>query len=230
MTRQTIDAIFLFLGGALLFAAFVVSALSRDAFFIYFGAEDSLVENATAVGLACAGAVLLARVWRVRGAITRLALVLGTLYGLAYIWVAGEEVSWGQRILGFESPEYFQENNDQQEFTFHNLVIGGVKLDELIFGPALSYIILSYLIILPVLWPRAAWVRRVTERLVIPVPHQHHALFALIVTVIIPFLGESRRWEVYECIFALLSLGIFLNPANPLSTTGATSTGGVDNS
>jgi hypothetical protein len=41
-------------------------------------------------------------------------------------------------------------------------------------------------------------------------------MFALVVTVIIPFLDESRRWEVYECIFALLSLAIFLNPANPL--------------
>ena len=135
MTRQTIDTIFLFLGAVLLFAAFVVSAMSREAFFIYFGAEDSLVEDATAIGLACAGVVLLARIWRVRGVVSKMALVLGTLYGLAYIWVAGEEISWGQRILGFESPEYFQNNNDQQEFTFHNLVISGVKLEELIFGP-----------------------------------------------------------------------------------------------
>ena len=214
MTRQTIDAIFLFLGAALLVAAFVVSAISRDAFFIYFGAEDSLVENATAIGLACAGIVLWARVLRVRGEITRVALALGLLYGLLYVWVAGEEISWGQRIIGFETPEYFQENNDQNEFSFHNLVVGGVKLDELIFGPVLSYPILTYLIILPLLWPRYGWVQRIVERMVIPVPRKHHALFALVVTLIIPFLGESRRWEVYECIFALLSLGIFLNPAN----------------
>lgn len=57
-----------------------------------------------------------------RTSLPRFALVLGVLYGLAYIWAGGEEISWGQRIIGFESPEYFRENNDQQEFTFHNLV------------------------------------------------------------------------------------------------------------
>jgi len=216
VTKSTADTLFLMTGFFVLIAAFIVSALSREAFFVYFGAEDSLVENATAVGLAIAGIVLMHRVLSKRASLTRAAVVLGVLYGLVYIWVAGEEISWGQRILGFESPEYFRENNDQQEFTFHNLVIGDVKLDELIFGPLLSYIILSYLIILPLLWPRYDWVQNITRAMVIPVPRKRHALFALVVTVIIPLLGESRRWEVYECIFALLSLAIFVNPVNPI--------------
>jgi hypothetical protein len=221
VSRQTADFLFLGLGACVLIAAFIASGISKELFFVYFGAEDSLIENATAILLACAGVVLLARVLRVRTSLTRFALVLGVLYGLAYIWAGGEEISWGQRIIGFESPEYFQENNDQQEFTFHNLVIGGVKLDELLFGPVLSYIILSYLLILPLLWRKLAWVKSVTETMVIPVPQLHHAAFALVVTVIIPLLDESRRWEVYECIFALLSLGIFINPANPLSRSAA---------
>jgi hypothetical protein len=58
------------------------------------------------------------------------------------------------RSLGFEIPEYFQERNDQQEVTCHNLVIGDVKLDEVIFGPILSVVILSYLILFPPLWRR----------------------------------------------------------------------------
>lgn len=219
MKYSTTDHLFLATGALVLIAAFMASWISTDAFLIYFGNEDSLIENATALGLAVAGLVLVRRVIMHRTSLSRSALVLGLLYGAAYIWVAGEEISWGQRILGFDSPEYFQENNDQQEFTFHNLVIGGVKLDELIFGPVLSYVILSYLIILPFLWPRLAWVRRVTRAMVIPVPSTYHAVFALVVTLIIPFLDESRKWEVYECIFALVSLAIFINPVNPIQST-----------
>ena len=218
MTRQTADYSFLAIGFVVLIAAFITSAISKDAFFAYFGQEDSPVETATAILLACAGAVLIVRVMRVRESLTRGALMLGVLYGLAYIWAGGEEISWGQRLLGFESPEYFQENNDQQEFTLHNLVIGDVKLDELIFGPVLSWVILSYLILLPFLWAWLSPIRRLTRAMVIPVPRFYHAAFAVVVSVAIPYLAESRRWEVYECIFALLSLAVFIHPANPLTS------------
>ena len=33
-----------------------------------------------------------------------------------------EEISWGQRILGIETPESFKEINYQQETTVHNLI------------------------------------------------------------------------------------------------------------
>lgn len=36
--------------------------------------------------------------------------------------VAMEEISWGQRILGYRPPSYFLENNFQQEFNIHNIL------------------------------------------------------------------------------------------------------------
>lgn len=36
--------------------------------------------------------------------------------------VAGEEISWGQRLLGFAPPEVFLEHNYQQELNFHNFL------------------------------------------------------------------------------------------------------------
>jgi hypothetical protein len=36
-------------------------------------------------------------------------------------FVAMEEISWGQRILGAESPEFFKKHNAQGELTLHNL-------------------------------------------------------------------------------------------------------------
>lgn len=36
------------------------------------------------------------------------------------IVIAGEEISWGQRILGFDTPETVAANNTQSEFNIHN--------------------------------------------------------------------------------------------------------------
>jgi hypothetical protein len=38
-----------------------------------------------------------------------------------FFFGAGEEISWGQRILGFETPETLSEVNRQEEFNLHNL-------------------------------------------------------------------------------------------------------------
>jgi hypothetical protein len=48
-------------------------------------------------------------------------LVLGL--GLLVLFAAGEEISWGQRIIGFETPDAIEEHNWQGEFTLHNLGI-----------------------------------------------------------------------------------------------------------
>ena len=43
------------------------------------------------------------------------------MVALFCLFVAGEEFSWGQRLLGYFPPEFFLRNNLQQELTVHNL-------------------------------------------------------------------------------------------------------------
>lgn len=45
------------------------------------------------------------------------------LFSLLFFFAFGEEISWGQRILNFETPEVFAEQNRQGEFNIHNLDI-----------------------------------------------------------------------------------------------------------
>jgi len=50
--------------------------------------------------------------------------ILAAAYSLltfGFFFVAGEEISWGQRILGIDTPAAFLESNTQQELTIHNL-------------------------------------------------------------------------------------------------------------
>lgn len=59
--------------------------------------------------------------------------------------VAMEEISWGQRVLGYRPPEYFLKENFQQELNFHNVM--STKLRKL----ALKGTILGYGVVLPLL-------------------------------------------------------------------------------
>jgi hypothetical protein len=42
---------------------------------------------------------------------------------LLFFFGAGEEISWGQRLVGFETPEAVVEVNQQEEFNAHNLAV-----------------------------------------------------------------------------------------------------------
>jgi hypothetical protein len=76
--------------------------------------EDTLLEWATVyVSLAAAALFLLAGL---KG--PRFALILA----VGWFVFGMEEMSWGQRVLEIESPEFFKAHNYQQELNFHNFL------------------------------------------------------------------------------------------------------------
>ena len=101
----------------------------NTAFFQYFLAdeqaiynrmtwEDSWIENLTAVWLLLGGLLLLATALVERDTLRRRVCILGYI---ALIFVAGEEISWGQRIFDFPTPRILYEVNSQGEFNLHNI-------------------------------------------------------------------------------------------------------------
>jgi len=87
----------------------------------WLSSENGAVELATffllltALGLALAAARL---AWRAGLPLLTIWLVLHAL-GVTYF--AGEEVSWGQWLLRWETPEWFAVRNDQGETNLHNM-------------------------------------------------------------------------------------------------------------
>ena len=47
-----------------------------------------------------------------------------TLLALAAFYTVMEEISWGQRLVGFDSPDFFQSKNLQSETNVHNILVG----------------------------------------------------------------------------------------------------------
>lgn len=122
-----------------------IAAVPFPRWFLWLIDEDSLLETLQFV-LILAAAVLLARLSATlfrggRGG-------MGTLYLLATlgaVFVAGEEISWGQRIFGWSTPEALETLNAQQEISVHN--IHGLH------GPFIYAVMLSgmYGTVLPIL-------------------------------------------------------------------------------
>ncbi|WP_168583167.1 hypothetical protein [Gephyromycinifex aptenodytis] len=85
-------------------------------------AEDGPVEWATAAVylLLCPVAALVA--WRRSRRGDRLGALALAVLAVGFLLIAGEEVSWGQRQLGFAGPPELVERNIQGEANLHNLL------------------------------------------------------------------------------------------------------------
>lgn len=144
--------------------------------------EDRWIEWWTVTLFAGAGFFALQRGWRERRP-------FDALVGAFCMFVAGEEFSWGQRLLGFTPPAPFLEHNVQQEFTLHNFA-------EL-FGQPKSVLILAlagFGLLLPLL-SLHGWGRALLERAGASVPRTAAvpwfiAAVALLVTYPFSYTGE----------------------------------------
>ena len=85
--------------------------------------EDSYVENLTAILFLMVGLLLVIIAATERRIFQRCIYILGCL---AFMFVAGEEISWGQRIFDFETPDKLMNLNKRNEFNvefnIHNII------------------------------------------------------------------------------------------------------------
>ena len=80
--------------------------------------EDDWVESLTAVWFLLTGLVLFITALVERSFFRRCVYILGVM---AMVFVAGEEISWGQRIFGFATPDFLMHLNESKEFNVHNI-------------------------------------------------------------------------------------------------------------
>src|SRR5690606_31025377 len=122
--------------------------------------EDGFIENLTVIALLTA--TFTALIYRIKYAAGKSALfkvVMGFII-FSTFFVAGEEISWGQRVFNIQSSEFFQENNAQQETNLHNMVIGGKKVNKIVFSQMLYTGVILYLFLFPYLYYRESAIRR----------------------------------------------------------------------
>lgn len=140
---------------------------------------------------------------------------LGMLFfALLFFFGAGEEISWGQRIFGIETPEYFKQNNAQYETNLHNLVIGDVRINKLVFSKIFTIVLALYLLLTPVLYAKVTSIKKLIDNFAIPIVQWNHSIAFIVSSLIILIIPSAERWEVYELAFSVIFLLIIFNPVN----------------
>jgi hypothetical protein len=100
-------------------AAYVIMAWRYPIAYIWATYEDLYGEWAQTYLFLLAGILSAAHAIR-----SRRARLFFVLLALACVYTVGEEISWGQRLWNWSTPEFFRVHNLQSETNLHNLVVG----------------------------------------------------------------------------------------------------------
>ena len=175
------------------FAAALLQAYNEPLYYLSVQ-EDEYLEWATFWGFAIAAGIYSVNAWRQFEISRQLPWFVIGLAVFCFL-VAMEEISWGQRILGFKAPEYFLEQNYQQELNIHNVVDTSGRM------LVMQAILLGYGVILSSLsiWPP---VKRALLRLRIVAPPPMLIISFLAMFIVYSWYPWSHTGEWVELTMA----------------------------
>ena len=221
--------LYLFIIGLAIGLSYCVYYLFDPETVIYLGSEDRFFEWSTAISLFLASGISLYLFIKTK-------TIFYILLSIVYLFGGGEEISWGQRIFGFNAPEVIAKNNIQNEFSIHNLEIfdthdfqnnekkGFARLLEINF--LFRLFIMIYGIILPLSVYHIKVIRKLTQWVRLPIPPIAIGIFFFVNWFVFWLLHScflshqfgyqylSAAGEIFECLSAFILLVIsiyFLN-------------------
>jgi hypothetical protein len=178
-----------------------------------YAIEDGVIEWLTVLPLLIVVFISLRYVVKLHSRRNWLFSVTLCFLALFCFFVAGEEVSWGQRIFNVESSEFFKKNNAQAETNLHNLIVAGVKVNKLVFSQVLNLLAVIYLIVFPYLYSRKQWFKNLINTLGVPIVRPYH-IVAFLFTAVLIALCNGRNSELLEFAACFIFLLIVAFPEN----------------
>ena len=150
-----------------------------------FTGEDGVAETLQAVLYFVAlvlSLVVARRLWRSE---QRVVSALYCILSLGFFFLVGEELSWGQRLLGWGTPASFEALNKQGETNLHNIHGVGYtfKWIQLLVG--------AYGAVLPLVLPAWSALARYRSTLSLLIPHY----------TLVPYFAFMFVWRAYRNLF-----------------------------
>ncbi|MBZ2206609.1 hypothetical protein [Massilia soli] len=136
----------------------------------------------------------------------RISLELLALVGLSALTAlaALEEISWFQRILNVQSPEFFLQNNRQAETNLHNLALGSASLHKTVLLKLIFIVGITHNLILPLLARSRPAVKTWVESMGLYLPPLRAAVAYLVLVILSHLLIEHpRKGELGEMFGAV---------------------------
>ncbi len=213
-SRHPFETVLLALVAAALLLGVVSAWIDVQWFEQVYVVEDGPIEWGTAAALLAAAAVSAWTAWQAATGTSRLRAVVWFGLALFCLFAAGEEISWGQRLLGFSSPTFFLEHNAQRETNLHNMVVAGVKVNKLVFSQLMTVCAALFLLALPALHRARPRVARVVDALGVPVPTLLQIVAVAATFAIIGAVPSRERDELLEFGASTIFVLILLFPRN----------------
>jgi len=188
----------------------IVSYSFNPSYYNDYIAEDAYIENITALTLFLIAVFFLISGFKNNGW-KRWLLVL---VAIVFIFGSGEEISWGQRIFKYDTPEEVLAVNTQDEFNIHNMAVQGVKLNKLIFSTIMYSCIFVYFLVLPIVYKYSSALRN-WRFMILPVPKLTWGLLYLVNFLLLLLIPHGKAWEIQEFSFAIFLLTSMFYQQNP---------------
>ncbi len=131
--------------------------------------------------------------------------VLG-LFGLSALvaLAALEEISWFQRVLDVQTPDFFRQNNRQSETNLHNLAVGGASLHKVVLLKVIFIAGITHNLVLPILARSRPGIRRWVESLGMYLPPLWASVIYLVMVLLSHLLvSHPRQGELGEMFGAV---------------------------
>ena len=188
----------------------VISSLS---YFVFeqdtlkqLSAEDGVVENLSALNWLLSALVMFFLFFHRKN-------IWLLLLAVFFVVCLGEEISWGQRMIGYATPEAVQNNNYQGEFNLHNLNLfdrrsGDKSAWQIMYDLGRLFAIFWFLYgcVLPVLIKISTRLNRFVQKIQLPIMPLYIGIFFMINYLVFQYFEDIH---VNVC----LHLGI-VNNAN----------------
>lgn len=204
-TLYTMVLVFIIIG-------FFIARKGQDAFMEYLK-EDGTVENITFLFLLLSSAVAVYRCFSAPEGVNKLYWLTWIGLAILFFFAAGEEISWGQRIFNWKTSGIFESNNLQHETNLHNLEIGGVKINKLIFSQLMGVMMGIYFVLLRPLAMKVGFIQRLVNLFSIPLPRWNHIIALLVSVILCSQYHLKKAAELRELAFSVIMFLIFLCPA-----------------
>lgn len=195
---RKIEKVIYFCVFSLIIAGTIIARVNHDFFQGTYVVEDGVIEWLTVVALISGSILCFKRAIALRKERKFLFLAATVCLGLIFLFGAGEEISWGQRIFDVKSPDFFVANNSQQETNLHNLVVSGKKINKLIFGTLLGILIAIYFLIIPVVYRKMDKFKKLIDSFAIPIPKNIHIILYIFLFALATASGSPKKGELLE--------------------------------
>jgi hypothetical protein len=146
-----------------------------------------------------------------RGSVFSAFLVMG---GIAFFAFAMDEISWAQRVFGFNAPQFFLDHNTKMQVNFHHLVINGFRVNNIIFTLSVKVLATLYFIVLPFFYNKLDQIKTFVNRFAIPLPRYTHVGAYVVLAALVNFIPSGLNYVIFEFGFYWILVLMMYNPLN----------------